>query len=287
MTIAPRTTPHSCAVTLHPRDHPVERGLKVVKEPQLRQFVRRSESSPLAAHRGAARLTPSPRSRLPAAAPSPSAPPAPVPGSPSPRRAWAPRCLPGILLQAGVSGGAGLRGGGAVGAGAQPHPGRGTRSPGASRGCCLRGGSWSSSLVDARFRSAADLATAADVEAEIRGRCAELEALVSDLSVRIYEAQAAAAYSSCREAAGLALRGVRPSATGLVPSEPPSPQGLEKSLLHFVHSLQEMPIAIETDKAKAQHYELPTTFFKLVLRRNLKYREGSRRLKLHGATTKL
>jgi len=62
-------------------------------------------------------------------------------------------------------------------------------------------------FLDARFRSAADLATAADVEAEIRGRCAELEALVSDLSVRIYEA--AAAYSSCREAAGLALRGVR------------------------------------------------------------------------------
>jgi len=62
-------------------------------------------------------------------------------------------------------------------------------------------------FLDARFRSAADLATAADVEAEIRGRCSELEALVSDLSVRIYEA--AAAYSSCREAAGLALRGVR------------------------------------------------------------------------------
>jgi cyclopropane fatty-acyl-phospholipid synthase-like methyltransferase len=37
-------------------------------------------------------------------------------------------------------------------------------------------------------------------------------------------------------------------------------------------ALQEMPIAIETDKAKAQHYELPTTFFKLVLGRNLKYR---------------
>ncbi|CAN6239433.1 unnamed protein product [Urochloa humidicola] len=62
-------------------------------------------------------------------------------------------------------------------------------------------------FLDARFRSAADLATAADVEAEIRGRCAELEALVSDLSVRIYEASAA--YSSCREAAGSALRGVR------------------------------------------------------------------------------
>ncbi|CAL5039104.1 unnamed protein product [Urochloa decumbens] len=54
---------------------------------------------------------------------------------------------------------------------------------------------------------------------------------------------------------------------GYLPSAPPQLQ----QLLHFVHSLQEMPIAIETDKAKAQHYELPTTFFKLVLGRNLKY----------------
>ncbi|XP_020250566.1 (S)-coclaurine N-methyltransferase-like [Asparagus officinalis] len=32
-----------------------------------------------------------------------------------------------------------------------------------------------------------------------------------------------------------------------------------------------MPIAIETDKAKTQHYELPTSFFKLVLGKQLKY----------------
>uniref|UniRef100_A0A0D9ZBZ7 Uncharacterized protein n=1 Tax=Oryza glumipatula TaxID=40148 RepID=A0A0D9ZBZ7_9ORYZ len=32
-----------------------------------------------------------------------------------------------------------------------------------------------------------------------------------------------------------------------------------------------MPIAIETNTAKAQHYELPTSFFKLVLGRHLKY----------------
>ncbi|RLM56020.1 hypothetical protein C2845_PM10G15160 [Panicum miliaceum] len=44
---------------------------------------------------------------------------------------------------------------------------------------------------------------------------------------------------------------------GYLPSAPLQLQ----QLLHFVHSLQEMPIAIETDKAKAQHYELPTTFF--------------------------
>ncbi|XP_074317340.1 (S)-coclaurine N-methyltransferase-like isoform X2 [Silene latifolia] len=36
-------------------------------------------------------------------------------------------------------------------------------------------------------------------------------------------------------------------------------------LLLFAHSLREMPIAIQTDKAKEQHYELPTSFFNLVL----------------------
>lgn len=42
-------------------------------------------------------------------------------------------------------------------------------------------------------------------------------------------------------------------------------------LLEFVRSLREMPIAIKTDKPKSQHYELPTSFFKLVLGENLKY----------------
>ncbi|XP_073000196.1 (S)-coclaurine N-methyltransferase-like isoform X2 [Typha latifolia] len=32
-----------------------------------------------------------------------------------------------------------------------------------------------------------------------------------------------------------------------------------------------MPIAVETDKAKTQHYEVPTSFFKLVLGKKLKY----------------
>ncbi|XP_017420895.1 (S)-coclaurine N-methyltransferase isoform X1 [Vigna angularis] len=43
------------------------------------------------------------------------------------------------------------------------------------------------------------------------------------------------------------------------------------NLLHFAHSLREMPIAINTEKPKSQHYELPTAFFKLVLGSNLKY----------------
>ncbi|KAJ0262865.1 hypothetical protein HA466_0033290 [Hirschfeldia incana] len=42
-------------------------------------------------------------------------------------------------------------------------------------------------------------------------------------------------------------------------------------LLHFVNSIKEMPIAINTEKPKTQHYELPTAFFELVLGRNMKY----------------
>ncbi|CAN1217305.1 (S)-coclaurine N-methyltransferase [Linum perenne] len=44
-------------------------------------------------------------------------------------------------------------------------------------------------------------------------------------------------------------------------------------LLNFVHSLKDMPIAIQTEKPKEQHYEVPTSFFKLVLGKNLKYRD--------------
>ncbi|XP_030500879.2 (S)-coclaurine N-methyltransferase isoform X2 [Cannabis sativa] len=42
-------------------------------------------------------------------------------------------------------------------------------------------------------------------------------------------------------------------------------------LLRFINSLKEMPIAIKTDEPKAQHYELPTSFFNLVLGQNFKY----------------
>ena len=40
----------------------------------------------------------------------------------------------------------------------------------------------------------------------------------------------------------------------------------------YAAALREMPIAIKTDDPKTQHYELPTSFFKLVLGNNLKYR---------------
>ncbi|GMG99129.1 hypothetical protein Nepgr_000969 [Nepenthes gracilis] len=51
----------------------------------------------------------------------------------------------------------------------------------------------------------------------------------------------------------------------------PSSELQLSDLLHFAHSLRKMPIAILTDKPKSQHYELPTSFFKLVLGKNLKY----------------
>ncbi|KAL4195245.1 hypothetical protein AMTRI_Chr05g63660 [Amborella trichopoda] len=51
----------------------------------------------------------------------------------------------------------------------------------------------------------------------------------------------------------------------------PTSEAQLSQLLQFIHFLKEMPIAVEMDKAKDQHYELPTSFFKLVLGKNLKY----------------
>ncbi|KVI01517.1 Mycolic acid cyclopropane synthase [Cynara cardunculus var. scolymus] len=44
----------------------------------------------------------------------------------------------------------------------------------------------------------------------------------------------------------------------------PTAQQQLQDLLGFVQSLREMPIAVKTEDAKAQHYELPTSFFKLL-----------------------
>ncbi|KAM3757893.1 hypothetical protein ACB098_01G001800 [Castanea mollissima] len=60
-------------------------------------------------------------------------------------------------------------------------------------------------------------------------------------------------------------------ATRLRSGYKPSAQLQLSHLLQFVLSLREMPIAIKTDDPKTQHYELPTSFFKLVLGNNLKY----------------
>nr|XP_023879214.1 (S)-coclaurine N-methyltransferase-like isoform X1 [Quercus suber]POE77100.1 (s)-coclaurine n-methyltransferase [Quercus suber] len=60
-------------------------------------------------------------------------------------------------------------------------------------------------------------------------------------------------------------------ATRLRSGYKPSAQLQLSHLLQFVLSLREMPIAIKTGDPKTQHYELPTSFFKLVLGNNLKY----------------
>ncbi|CAI9759596.1 unnamed protein product [Fraxinus pennsylvanica] len=51
----------------------------------------------------------------------------------------------------------------------------------------------------------------------------------------------------------------------------PSAELQLSDLLHFAHTLREMPIAIKTERPKSQHYEVPTSFFKLVLGKHLKY----------------
>ncbi|GJN22275.1 hypothetical protein PR202_gb09829 [Eleusine coracana subsp. coracana] len=82
------------------------------------------------------------------------------------------------------------------------------------------------SFLDARFRSAADLAAATGIEAEIRGRCAELQASVSDLSTCLEAA--AVAYSSCLKAASSALHGVRGGISAL--KESTSETGVEEAV---------------------------------------------------------
>lgn len=42
-------------------------------------------------------------------------------------------------------------------------------------------------------------------------------------------------------------------------------------LMAFVESLRHSPVAIATQEANEQHYELPCEFFERVLGRNLKY----------------
>lgn len=48
----------------------------------------------------------------------------------------------------------------------------------------------------------------------------------------------------------------------------------QAALQAFVDSLKKLPIAIKTDAANEQHYEVPTEFFKLVLGPRMKYSSG-------------
>jgi len=45
----------------------------------------------------------------------------------------------------------------------------------------------------------------------------------------------------------------------------------QQELLEFIDRLKKMPIAVETDAANEQHYELPPQFFEEILGENLKY----------------
>src|SRR5262245_27212715 len=51
----------------------------------------------------------------------------------------------------------------------------------------------------------------------------------------------------------------------------PSLAAQQEKIAKFVAELKTMPIAIETDAANEQHYEVPTEFYKLVLGPRLKY----------------
>jgi len=49
------------------------------------------------------------------------------------------------------------------------------------------------------------------------------------------------------------------------------PEAQQAHFMRFVDTLRESPVAIETQAANEQHYELPCEFFELVLGRHLKY----------------
>lgn len=61
-------------------------------------------------------------------------------------------------------------------------------------------------------------------------------------------------------------------------TSPPSSQRedfLIFATLHLSAALKQMPIAVHTEDANAQHYEVPTSFYQLVLGKRLKYRSAS------------
>jgi len=62
----------------------------------------------------------------------------------------------------------------------------------------------------------------------------------------------------------------------------PSADEQQAALMEFIRGLKESPIAIKTDSANEQHYEVPTEFFKHVLGPRMKYSSG---LWIEGCTT--
>ena len=49
------------------------------------------------------------------------------------------------------------------------------------------------------------------------------------------------------------------------------PEAQQAHFMQLVEELRQSPVAIETQAANEQHYELPSEFFQLVLGRHLKY----------------
>lgn len=60
----------------------------------------------------------------------------------------------------------------------------------------------------------------------------------------------------------------------LRPFENLGPEGRQSRLMAHVEELKNSPVAISTDEANEQHYELPTRFFERCLGKNLKYSSG-------------
>lgn len=55
---------------------------------------------------------------------------------------------------------------------------------------------------------------------------------------------------------------------------PAACEGRQASLMAHINGLKQSPVAIETDAANEQHYEVPTKFFQLCLGKHLKYSSG-------------
>jgi cyclopropane-fatty-acyl-phospholipid synthase len=69
--------------------------------------------------------------------------------------------------------------------------------------------------------------------------------------------------------------GIRRLLTGtLAPFERMDSEARQARLMQHLAELRASPLAIATDEANEQHYELPTRFFECVLGRNLKYSSG-------------
>ncbi|MFN9027770.1 MAG: SAM-dependent methyltransferase, partial [Akkermansiaceae bacterium] len=63
-------------------------------------------------------------------------------------------------------------------------------------------------------------------------------------------------------------------ANTIAPFEKLDPEKRQEKLMAHIAELKTMPVAIATDEANEQHYELPTAFFKRCLGPHMKYSSG-------------